>query len=65
MHFRNYNSGLFLTFLTLKNFSKVSSYGSREMTVFINHYGEEKASTYKSVTINQVGDIDDAAAIEE
>ena len=35
------------------------------MTVFINHYGEEKASTYKSVTINQVGDIDDAAAIEE
>ena len=31
----------------------------------INHYGKEKASTYKSITINQVGDIDGVAAIEE
>ena len=35
------------------------------MAVLIDHYGKEKASTYKSVTINQVGDINSAAAIEE
>ena len=35
------------------------------MAVLIDHYGKEKASTYKSVTINQVGDIDSVAAIEE
>ena len=31
----------------------------------MDHYGKEKASTYKSVTVNQVGDIDVVAAIEE
>ena len=36
-----------------------------EIKVLIDHYGKEKASTYKSVTINQVGDIDCVAAIEE
>ena len=35
------------------------------MAVLIDHYGKEKASTYKSVTINQVGDINGVAAIEE
>ena len=35
------------------------------MAVLIYHYGKEKASTYKFVTINQVGDIDGVAAIEE
>ena len=35
------------------------------MAVLIDHYGKERASTYKSVTINQVGDIDSVAAIEE
>ena len=35
------------------------------MAVLIDHYGKEKASTYKSVTINHVGDIDGVAAIEE
>ena len=36
-----------------------------EIKVLIDHYGKEKANTYKSVTINQVGDIDGVAAIEE
>ena len=35
------------------------------MAVLIDHYGKEKASTYKSVTTNYVGDIDGVAAIEE
>ena len=33
--------------------------------MLIDHYGKEKASMYKSVTINQVWDIDGVAAIEE
>ena len=45
--------------------TEISSYGNQEITLLINHYGKEKASTYKSVTINQVGDIDGAAATEE
>ena len=45
--------------------TEISSYGNREITVLIDHYGKEKASTCKSVTINQVGDIDGVAAIEE
>ena len=44
--------------------TEISSYGNREITVLIDHYGKEKASTYKSVTINQVGDIDGVAAIQ-
>ena len=31
----------------------------------MNHCSKEKASMYKSVTINQVGDIDGVAATEE
>ena len=45
--------------------TEISSYGNQEITVLIDHYRKEKASTYKSVTINQVGDIDGVAAIEE
>ena len=45
--------------------TEISSYGNREITVLIDHYGKEKASTCKSVTINQVGDIDGVAAIEK
>ena len=45
--------------------TEISSYGNREITVLIDHYGKEKATTYKSVTINQVGDIDGVAATEE
>ena len=45
--------------------TEISSYGNREITVLIDHYGKEKASTYKTVTINQVGDIDGVAAVEE
>ena len=45
--------------------TEISSYGNREITLLIDHSGKEKASTYKSVTINQVGDIDGVAAIEE
>ena len=45
--------------------TEISSYGNREITVLIDHYGKEKASTYKSVTINLVGDTDGVAAIEE
>ena len=44
---------------------EISSYRNREIIVLIDHYGKEKASTYKSVTINQVRDIDGVAAIEE
>ena len=49
----------------LQTVTEISSQGNREITVLINHYGKEKASTCKSVTINQVGDIDGVAAIEE
>ena len=45
--------------------TEISGYGNREIIVLIDHYGKEKASTYKSVTINQGGDIDGVAAIEE
>ena len=45
--------------------TEISSYENREITVLIDHYGKEKASTCKSVTINQVGDIDGVTAIEE
>ena len=45
--------------------TEISSYGNREITVWIDHYGKEKASTCKSVTINQVGDIDGVTAVEE
>ena len=45
--------------------TEISSYRNREIIVLIDHYGKEKASTYKSVTINQVRDIDGVAAIEE
>ena len=45
--------------------TEISSYGNREITVLIDHYGKEKASTYKSVTVNQLGDIDGVAAIEQ
>ena len=44
--------------------TEISSYGNREITL-IDHSGKEKASTYKSMTINQVADIDGVAAIEE
>ena len=45
--------------------TKISSYGNQEITVLIDHYGKEKANTYKFVTINQVRVIDGVAAIEE
>ena len=45
--------------------TEISSYGNREIRLLIDHSGKEKASTYKSMTINQVGDIDGVAAIEE
>ena len=45
--------------------TEISSNGNREITVLIDHYGKEKASTSKSVIINQVGDIDGVVAIEE
>ena len=45
--------------------TEISSFGHREITVLIDHDGKEKASPYKSVTINRVGDIDGVAAIEE
>ena len=48
-----------------QSLTEISSYGNREITVLIDHYGKEKASPYKSITINQVGDIDGVAAIEE
>ena len=49
----------------LQSLTEISSYGNREITVLINHYGKEKASKCKSVAINQVGNIDGVAAIEE
>ena len=45
--------------------TEISSYGNREITALISHCRKEKASTYKSFTINQVGDIDGVAAIGE
>ena len=45
--------------------TEISSYGNQEMTVLIDHYSIEKASKYKSVTVNWVGDIDGVAAVEE
>ena len=44
--------------------TEISSYQNWELIVLIDHYGKEKASTYKTVTISQVGDIDGVAAIE-
>ena len=49
----------------LQSVKETSSYQNREITVLIDQYGTEKASTYKSVTINHVGDIDVVAAIKE
>ena len=49
----------------LQSVAEISDDGNQEMTVLINHNGKEKASTYKFVTINQVGGIDGVAAIEE
>ena len=49
----------------LQSVTEISSYGNWEIKALIDHYGKEKASTYKSVTINHVGDIDGVAAIEE
>ena len=45
--------------------TEISGQGNPEITVLINHYGKIKASTYKTVTINQAGEIDGVAAIEE
>ena len=49
----------------LQSVTEISSYGNWEIKALIDHYGKEKASTYKSVTTNYVGDIDGVAAIEE
>ena len=48
-----------------KSVTEISSYGNQEIIVLIDHYDKEKTNTYKSVTINQLGDIDGVAAIEE
>ena len=45
--------------------TEISSYRNQEISVLIDHYSKEKTSSYRSVTINQVGDIDGVAAIEE
>ena len=45
--------------------TEILSYRNQEITVLIDQYGKEKASMYKSVTINQVRDIDGVAVIEE
>ena len=45
--------------------TEISSYRNQEISVLIDHYSKEKTSLYRSVTINQVGDIDGVAAIEE
>ena len=49
----------------LQSVTEISSYGNQDITVLIDHYGKQKASTYKSVTISQVGDIDVVAATED
>ena len=49
----------------LQSVTEISSYENGEITVLIDNYGKEKASTYKSITINQVEDIDHVDAIEE
>ena len=43
----------------LQSVTEISSYTNREITALIDHYGKEKASTYKSVTKNQVEDIEE------
>ena len=45
--------------------TEISSYRNQEITILIDHYSKEKASTYKSITINWAGDIDGVAAIEQ
>ena len=45
--------------------TEILSYRNQEIAVLIDQYGKEKASMYKSVTINQVRDIDGVAVIEE
>ena len=45
--------------------TEILSYRNQEIAVLIDQYGKEKASMYKSVTINQVSDIDGVAVIEE
>ena len=49
----------------LRSVTEISSYENREITILFDHYGKEKASTYKFFTINQVGDIDGVASNEE
>ena len=49
----------------LQSVTEISSYQNWELIVLIDHYSKEKASTYKTVTISQVGDIDSVAAIDE
>ena len=36
----------------LQSVTEISSYGNQDITVLIDHYGKQKASTYKSVTIS-------------
>ena len=43
----------------LQSVTEISSYTNREITALIDHYSKEKASTYKSVTKNQVEDIEE------
>ena len=45
--------------------TEISSFENQEITLLIYHYGKEKGSTYKTVTIIQVGHIDGVAAIKE
>ena len=45
--------------------TEILSYRNQEIAVLIDQYGKEKASMYKSVTINQVRDIDGIGVIEE
>ena len=45
--------------------TEILSYRNQEIAVLIDQYSKEKASMYKSVTINQVRDIDGVAVIEE
>ena len=49
----------------MQSVTEISSYENGEVTVLIDNYGKEKASTYESITINQVEDIDGVDAIEE
>ena len=36
----------------LQSVTEISSYGNQDIKVLIDHYGKQKASTYKSVTIS-------------